>query len=78
MRLASRSTDGDHDLVLGGSMAPYRWTINGKTFPDADRLDVAEGERVLLRLANPTMMFHPMRLHGHTFGLVGRGSARTP
>jgi FtsP/CotA-like multicopper oxidase with cupredoxin domain len=42
-QLADRSTDRDHYLVLGGSMAPYRWTINGKTFPDADPLDVSGG-----------------------------------
>jgi multicopper oxidase len=72
-RLAERSTDREHHLALGGSMAPYRWTINGKTFPDADPLDVSEGERVRLRFANHSMMFHPMHLHGHTFALAGSG-----
>ena len=72
-RLADRSTDRVHDLVLGGSMAPYRWTINGRTFPDAGPLDVSAGERVRLRFANHSMMFHPMHLHGHTFALAGSG-----
>ena len=72
-RLPDRSTDRDHDLVLGGSMAPYRWTINGQEFPNADPLDVSQGERVRLRFANHSMMFHPMHLHGHTFALVGSG-----
>lgn len=71
--LGRRAVDRTHDLVLGGSMADYRWTINGKTFDDADPLHVREGERVRLRLRNMTMMFHPMHLHGHTFGLASTG-----
>ena len=73
VQLADRSTDREHDLVLGGSMAPYRWTINGKGHPDAQPLDAREGERVRLRFANHSMMFHPMHLHGHTFALAGGG-----
>ena len=73
VRLPDRSADRDHDLVLGGSMAPYRWTINGMTHLDAEPLDVREGERVRLRFANHSMMFHPMHLHGHTFALAGSG-----
>ena len=72
-RLTDKRVDRTHDLVLTGSMAPYRWLINGKTFPDADPLAVREGERVRLRFQNMSMMFHPMHLHGHTFGLVGSG-----
>ena len=75
VRLASRAADTSHDLVLGGSMGSYRWTINGRTFDDAEPLAVQAGERVRLRLRNATMMFHPMHLHGHTFALV-RGGAR--
>ncbi|HEU4512857.1 MAG TPA: multicopper oxidase family protein [Nocardioidaceae bacterium] len=73
VRLARRSPDRTHDLVLGGSMAPYRWTINGTRFPDADPLAVSAGERVRLRLANHTMMFHPMHLHGHTLAVTRNG-----
>jgi FtsP/CotA-like multicopper oxidase with cupredoxin domain len=72
-RLPGRRVDRAHDLVLTGSMAPYRWLLNGKTFPDADPLVVREGERVRVRFQNMSMMFHPMHLHGHTFGLVGSG-----
>ncbi|MEO5982320.1 MAG: multicopper oxidase family protein [Pedococcus sp.] len=75
VRLASRTVDTSHDLVFGGSMGTYRWTINGRTFEDAEPLGVRAGERVRLRLRNATMMFHPIHLHGHTFGLV-RGGAR--
>ncbi|GAB3260444.1 multicopper oxidase family protein [Nocardioides dilutus] len=75
VRLPSRSTDRTHRVALAGSMAPYRWTINGELFPDADPLPVSEGERVRLRFENHSMMFHPMHVHGHTFGLT-RGGAR--
>lgn len=75
VRLDLRSTDRRHDLVLGGSMGPYRWTLNGKIFPDTEPLPVVQGERVRLRFVNQTMMFHPMHVHGHTFALA-RGGTR--
>jgi FtsP/CotA-like multicopper oxidase with cupredoxin domain len=74
-RLPGRSTDRVHRVALAGSMAPYRWTINGETFPDADPLPVTEGERVRLRFENHSMMFHPVHVHGHTFGLA-RGARK--
>ena len=73
VQLPRQGVDRTHDLVLGGSMAGYRWTINGKTFDEADPLEVRQGERVRLRLRNMTMMFHPMHVHGHTFGLRDTG-----
>ena len=73
--LATKRPDRVLNVVLGGTMAPYRWTLNGKTFPDAEPLDISAGERVRLRFANHSMMFHPMHVHGHTYGLV-RGGAR--
>ncbi|MEO6144846.1 MAG: multicopper oxidase family protein [Dermatophilaceae bacterium] len=75
VRLRAKDVDRLHDLQLSGSMGPYRWTINGNAFPDGDPLPVVAGERVRLRFQNRSMMFHPMHLHGHTFGLV-RGGAR--
>ncbi len=72
-RLTDKPVDRFHDLVLTGSMSPYRWLLNGKTFPDTDPLVVREGERVRLRFQSMAMMFHPMHLHGHTFGLLGSG-----
>jgi FtsP/CotA-like multicopper oxidase with cupredoxin domain len=76
VRLDERGIDRRHSLVLGGSMAPYRWTVNGKTFPDAAPLPVHQGERVRLRFSNQTMMFHPMHLHGHTFAVVDGGARK--
>jgi FtsP/CotA-like multicopper oxidase with cupredoxin domain len=76
VRLDQRPTDRNHDLVLGGHMAPYRWTINGRTFPDTDPLQLTQGERVRLRFVNHTMMFHPMHVHGHTFALTKNGARK--
>ena len=75
VRLTERKVDRSHDLVLAGSMTPYRWTINGEAFPGGAPLTVRQGERVRLTMVNHSMMFHPMHLHGHTFGLR-RGGAR--
>ena len=73
VRLEPRSVDRTHDLVLSGGMTPYRWTINGRTYPDSTPLPVRQGERVRLRILNMSMMFHPMHVHGHTFALVHGG-----
>ena len=75
-RLARRAVDRRLDVVLSGAMVPYRWTINGETFHHGDPLVVASGERVRLRLTNHSMMFHPVHLHGHTFGLVEGGARK--
>lgn len=75
-RLDRRAVDQRLDLVLAGGMMPYRWTINGASFPRTEPLDIEPGERVRLRLRNRSMMFHPMHLHGHTFGLVDGGARK--
>ncbi|MDQ2754980.1 MAG: multicopper oxidase family protein [Actinomycetota bacterium] len=75
-RLPDRPVDTSHDLALGGSMSGYRWTINGKSFPDTDPVEVRQGQRVRLRFTNQTMMAHPMHLHGHTFALTTGGARK--
>ena len=76
VRLDDRTVDRRLDVVMAGSMMPYRWTINGASFPDTEPLEIAPGERVRLRLRNRSMMFHPVHLHGHTFGLVNGGARK--
>jgi FtsP/CotA-like multicopper oxidase with cupredoxin domain len=76
VRLKTRAAERRLDVVAAGGMMPYRWTINGKQFPDTEPLVVAPGERVRLRLRNTSTMFHPMHLHGHTFGLVEGGARK--
>lgn len=49
---------------LGGNMERYIWTINGKTFSEAEPFQLRYGERIRLRFTNESMMAHPMHLHG--------------
>jgi FtsP/CotA-like multicopper oxidase with cupredoxin domain len=62
-------------VVLSGGMMDARWTINGRTFDDTVPLQVRQGERVRLVLANQPMMFHPVHLHGHSFQVQVNGGA---
>jgi multicopper oxidase len=66
------STPADVELpvTLGGSMANYEWTINGRSFANAQPLTVSDGQRVALTFRNSSMMWHPMHLHGHTFQVL--------
>ena len=40
------------------------FTINGKSFPATQAIDVEEGDLVRLRFINPSQTIHPMHLHG--------------
>ena len=51
-------------VTLGGNMERYIWLLNGKTFDEADPINLAYGERVRITYVNETMMAHPMHLHG--------------
>ena len=73
--LDRRAPDRTLRAILGGDMMRYRWTINGRVSADAQPLDVRTGERVRIEFVNQSMMFHPMHLHGHTFGLTRSAGA---
>jgi FtsP/CotA-like multicopper oxidase with cupredoxin domain len=62
-------------LFLGGSMMPYRWTINSQAYPKADPVEIAKDEVIRFTLRNPTGMDHPFHLHGHSFHVLGRPGA---
>lgn len=69
-QLPDRAADRTHDLVLTTNK------MNGKSFPDAEPLQVADGEWVRVTMRNDSEMWHPMHLHGHHFRVVtptGRG-----
>lgn len=68
--LAARSVDRTIPVVLGGDMAGYAWTLNGKVHGQDSPLMVRQGERVAIAMTNPSMMAHPMHLHGHHFQVV--------
>ena len=58
-------------MLLLGEEAGYRWTINGRTHGEHQPLEARKGERIALTFMNPTMMMHPMHIHGHHFQVVG-------
>lgn len=60
----TRSPERTIDVILGGNMERYIWTLNGKKFTDAEPVRLRYGERVRLKFTNETMMAHPMHLHG--------------
>ena len=74
--LADRPADISEMLMLGGSMQPYIWTINGQTWGNHTPIIARTGQRVELTFHNMSMMAHPMHLHGHTFQVVAINGKR--
>ena len=74
--LPDRPVDRSQMLMLGGSMQPYVWTINGPIWGSTSRSSARSGERVVLSFHNMSMMAHPMHLHGHVFQVVGMNGRR--
>ncbi|MCZ2075879.1 MAG: multicopper oxidase family protein [Bryobacterales bacterium] len=65
--VSGENPDRTIDMVLSGGMMSPAWTINGQAYPDADLIEIREGEHVRVRMVNHSMMIHPMHLHGHFF-----------
>ena len=68
--LPARPADRRRMLMLGGSMEPYVWTIDGATWGSHAPVEARSGERLELTFHNMSMMGHPMHLHGHAFQVV--------
>jgi multicopper oxidase len=63
--------DRTYDLELSGDMMDARrWTINDREYPRVPAIQVQEGERIRLRVANMSMVPHPVHLHGHFYRLL--------
>ncbi|MDP1719417.1 MAG: multicopper oxidase family protein [Candidatus Nanopelagicaceae bacterium] len=75
VRLPSKKPDRIQDLILTGSMNPYIWKINGRTYDQTKALTIRENEMGRLRIRNMSMMPHPIHLHGHTFQLGNAGGS---
>ena len=61
-------------LTLSGNMFRYIWGFNGQPLSRADVIQIRRGEIIRLRMANNTMMMHPIHLHGHFFRVLnGQG-----
>ena len=65
----------DRIFVLGLAIDSLRevMTINGKSWPDTERLDYTQGDAVRWRVINATPSSHPMHLHGFYFHVASRG-----
>jgi FtsP/CotA-like multicopper oxidase with cupredoxin domain len=54
-----------------------RFVINGKSWPNTERLTYTTGDTVRFRIVNTSAAPHPMHLHGFYFTIDARGSERT-
>lgn len=76
-------------LTLGGSMNPYRWSINENFFeapveaisvnprpvdPPTTQINLGGNGGIFLLILNNTGMNHPFHLHGHSFYLLASAS----
>jgi multicopper oxidase len=59
-----------HFVLTGGDYGSTSWAINGKAWPQTEKIFVHRGDDVIIRMTNKTDMDHPMHLHGHTFDIV--------
>lgn len=63
----------------GHNIAEYNWfTINGKSFPATPNMEVAQGDRVRVRIINAGYQAHPMHLHGKRMTVVAKDGAPLP
>jgi FtsP/CotA-like multicopper oxidase with cupredoxin domain len=74
--LSPRPADRTSEVLLGGDMTKYVWTMNGEVYGKNKPIPVAAGERVELVMKNTTMMSHPMHLHGTVFEVVAINGRR--
>lgn len=56
----------------------YYWTMNGKSFPDTQPIEVKQGDLVRVRFANISNGIHPMHLHGHDFRIIAEDGHPVP
>jgi FtsP/CotA-like multicopper oxidase with cupredoxin domain len=68
--LPGRTTNVRHRMMLTGSMQPYVWTIDDRSWGKHRTLKVRTGQRVEVEMVNRSQMAHPMHLHGHHFQVV--------
>lgn len=68
---AGAVTPAQHNYVIdGGAYGSNKWTLNGKTYPNTQKIYVRSGDVVSVHFKNKTDMDHPMHLHGHVFNLT--------
>lgn len=64
----------EYKMELNGNNTDNIWSINGKSFPEIDGLNVKEGDLIKVTLTNnsPEGVDHPMHLHGHFFQVLSK------
>jgi FtsP/CotA-like multicopper oxidase with cupredoxin domain len=67
-----------HRVALTGSMAPYVWSLDDRTWANHVPLRASKGQRVVIEMSNHTRMAHPMHLHGHHFQVVALDGTALP
>jgi manganese oxidase len=67
-------SDSTTNIVNDLSALATRFVINGRTWPQTERLSYALGDSIRWRIVNPTSTVHPMHLHGFYFRVLGRGT----
>ncbi len=51
------------------------WAINGRSWPETERLEYALGDSISWRVLNPSADTHPMHLHGFYFRVDAKGGS---
>lgn len=54
------------------------FTMNGKPAPDIVSMQAKVGEKIRIRIANLSMLTHPIHLHGHSFKITDWGAGFLP
>jgi len=68
--LTDKPAEQQEAISLGGDMATYVWTIDGRVWGHHRPLIIRAGQRVEVTVNNQSMMGHPIHLHGHHFQIV--------
>jgi FtsP/CotA-like multicopper oxidase with cupredoxin domain len=50
------------------------WSINGRAWPETERLEYTLGDSITWRVINPSADIHPMHLHGFYYRVDARGA----
>lgn len=70
---------GPRDSQLrGGELGADLFLMNGHTHEAIPPINVAEGDKILIRLINMGNMGHPIHLHGHLFKIVATDGNPVP
>ncbi len=63
----NKAVEGVINLELFGYMGQYIWFVNGVPGYKAKPIPLKTGKRYRFVFTNPSMMHHPMHIHGHWF-----------